>query len=392
MLRSLVGSEMCIRDSNTNDANLIKLSQILRGHEQALWNLDAILHKDLTWRNAERVVSAVRKLIEALPQHRLHPDAILLFDFEKEWLRLQSKVSRKGKMIAVPSWHYALHTHTSYWTDSNKVLLAISIPLTDNKANTYKLFQFQQVPFLINNRLYRALTQHDFIAVHDINQATIALTDAQIKTFSTQVADTRYYHGPVIENHGDQKECIEALWTTNTTEIETWCHLIATNDKEYAYAINNSAVLWITNSPLTITVQCPNRPTEIKQIQTSCIFEVKSGCKASSTRLTFRPTLESLDNEQIELKTWQQPTNSTTWALQAWSLQQPPVIQSKFNKIDQLLTQKVSLIPTWIAITIAAIALIVTLIFIIWLYIKAKQRWQISTSDPVASNDDHDTV
>ena len=370
------------------DANLIKLSQILRGHENALWNLDTILHKELTWRNAERTVSAVRELIETLPQHRVSPDAVLLFDFEKEWKILQDKVKSKGKELAVPSWHYALHSKTSYWTDRTKVLIAISIPIKDRHTTSYELYKIQPTPFLLNDRFYRALTQHQFIAVHAITQASIALTDEQINTFSTQVLDTRYYHGPVIENQGDQRECIEALWT-NTSEIETWCHLIATNDKEYAHAINNSAVLWITNNITTITVQCPNQPTEIKQVIGSQILNINPSCTASSTRLTFRPTPNANEHIDVFLKTWHSPINKTTWGLQSWTLQQPPTIENKFEKINNLLQKKVNLIPTWIAITIACVALIITLLFIIWLYVKAKQQWKFNTPEiPETNNSD----
>ena len=382
-------SQQIVHHIQTNDDNLVKLDQILRREEKALWNLESVLRKEKTWRNVERTVSAVRKLIELLPQHRLTPDAVLLFDIEKEWLRLRNKVRAEGKDLAMPSWHFLLHEQISFWTNREKILIATTIPIRDRQTNDYDLYKLIPTPFLINGRFYHALTEQEFIAVHASTQATLALSHEQINTFSTKVLDTRYYHGPIVENHGDQKECIEALWTANHTVIEQWCHLIATQDKEHAQPINNTAVLWITNRLTTITVHCPNHPTRIKTISSTEILNIKPPCKASSKRLTFIPTPSETTFPNVIVKSWTTPTNTSTWNLGSWSLQQPPKISNNYNLVKRLLDSKHNLIPTWIALTLAIIAILALIIFILWLYIKAKQHW-LTNSTPIESDDPSD--
>ena len=188
------------------------------------------------------------------------------------------------------------------------------VPIKDRQNSLYDLYKLLPTPILMHDRFYYPLIRYNFIAVHAVTQATLPLTQEQIDTFSTSILGTRYYHGPAIENHGNQKECIEALWTSNSTEIDTWCHLIATRNKEHAQPINTTAVLWITNKLIPVTVQCPNKPTSVRHINRTEIINVEANCKASSARLIFIPTPNIDTYFEIHLKNWTTDT-TTNWSL-----------------------------------------------------------------------------
>ena len=370
-----------------NDENLKTLASMLHKDEAALWKFNLLTKKKATWQNAERVISATRKLIETLPQHKLTPDAILLFDLEKEWKNLELKVQKRGKEVAMPSWHYLLHVKTSYWTNENTILIAIEVPIKDRKDTQYDLYELQETPLLLNGKFFLAHTKHCFLAVHAVTQATLALSREQLNSFATSILGTWFFHGPIIENHGDQKECVEALWSADSTEVDKWCHLTATYNREYAQPINNTAVLWITNTPTQITTICTNKPTDVKIINQTTIVNIATHCKASSTRLTFLPTNTETFHETIVLKRITTSKDKDTWGLTSWELQQPPMVKDRFQEVQNLLTRKVNLVPVWLAVSIAVIALLVVIIFMIWLYWKAKQQWTLQPVTPTCETD-----
>ena len=367
-------TEQIFHHIKATDANFENLASILRKDEKTLWQFDLLLRQEKQWRNAERAITAVSRIIDLLPQHKLAPDAFFIFDIEREWKRLQDKVQKRGKELAMPSWQYILHCHTSYWTDTNSILIAIEVPIKDREGSSYDLFQYHKSPFLIDNKLYRAQTWHEFLAVHAVTKATFALTRAQLNKFTTKVLDTWYFHGPIIENHGDQKECIEALWTAEQVEIENWCHLTATTNREHAQPINDTAALWITDKEITLTIQCTNKPTHVHTITNTQIINLDSQCKASSARLTFIPTQITSNQSEIILKSFNLTFSGYhNWGVTSWNLQQPTIISNRFAEIHEALNSKVHLIPVWIAVTLAIIAIIIVILFILWLYIKAKQ-------------------
>ena len=371
-----------------NEDNLRTLESMLHKDETALWKFNLLTKKKQTWQDAERVISATRKLVETLPQHKLTPDAIFLFDLEKEWKKLVLKAQKQGKEVAMPSWHYLLHVKTSYWTNKETILIALEVPIKDRKDTKYDLYILQPTPLLLSGKFFLAHTMHSFLAVHAHTQATLALSREQITAFTTKVLGTWFFHGPIIENHGDQKECIEALWSTNPKEVNDWCHLTATNNREYAQTINSTAVLWITDSPIQITTICTNTPTHVQNITRTTVVNIAPRCKASSARLTFLPTASETIHDQITLKRIISNSSQNNWGLTSWKLQQPPIIQDKFLEVQSLLTKKVNLIPVWVAVSIAVVALLIIIIFMIWLYFKAKRQWTLTPNINIEKDND----
>ena len=363
-----------------NDANIKNLDQVLRTKEQDMWKLDLLLRKEEVLRDAERAMNAMRRLIETLPLHKLHPDSIYLFKLVEEWEKLRTKVQASGKELAMPSWHYLLHTHISYWADHNLVIIAIEVPIKDKKNTRYDLFQIQDTPILINDKLYLANTRHKFLAVHAITKATLALSQEDLTNHATRILGTWYYHGPIIENHGEQQNCVEALWNTETEQINHWCHLTATPNREFAQPLNATAALWITNQPVQITIQCTNKPTVVMHFDHTQIINIEQNCKASSARLTFIPTPGYDRTLKIKLKEILTTKKQTPlWGNHSWHLQQPTEIKDNFNSIRDLLHTKVQLIPIWISIALASLAVISVITFIAWLYWKSR-NWPQQTT------------
>ena len=361
-----------------DDANLEKLEQIVRTKEHDMWKFNLLLRQEEVWESATRLMNSIRKMIDALPRHHLATESVSLFDIENEWVKLQNKVQKQGKELAMPSWHYLFHIKVSYWTDDKTIILATEIPVKSRKNTAYQLFKLIHNPILVNNKLVEAQVKRNYLAQHAITKATFALSQEQLDSFATRVLGTWFYHGPLVENHGEEKDCIEAIWSTSATEIDKWCHLIATSIREYANPINNTAVIWTTNQSVKLTIQCANKPTIIKTIHKTQIVNLEPGCKASSSRLTFVPTASNSFNSEITLKEIDTPSNTLSLGNTSWHLQQPPHIQNKFLAINDLLQKKVHLIPVWVAITIASIAIIIVIVFIAWLYWKAK-NWPSNT-------------
>ena len=357
----------------TNTQNLETIEKATRHNDAQLKDIDLLQNKREVWLSVRRTISALRNLIAMLPQHRLTHDAIFLFDLKEEWEKLQLKIQEQGKRLIQTSWHFLLQTKMSYWADRHRIIMALEIPLTNDEMDTFDLFQMFPTTLLMNNRMYVAYTRHDFLAVHARTQTTIALTRRQMEAETTKIGSTWYFHGPLVINHGDEKHCIEALWTSDLNEVEQWCHLIATRNKEIATPVNRTTVLWTTNKPITITVQCTNLPTQIYTIDKPTPISLKSNCKASSHKLTFIPSSTAKFNQATELKTFSGNSSATQANFPSWKLQQPTKLVSNFDAIQNALNKKHHLIPLWISISVAIATLIAALLFLIWLYIKAKQ-------------------
>ena len=358
----------------TDEQNLRILANATKINDAKLKDIDLRQNKREIWISVRRTMSALRNLIELLPQHRLTHDAIFLFDLEKEWQILEHKAQQKGRKLVATTWHFLLQAHTSFWANKEGIFIALEIPVTTQKTATFDLFHLQPTKFLINNKIFTAQTRQKFLAVHVQTQTTIALDQHQMDTQTTQVGQTWYLHGPATVNHGDERECIEALWTGDLNEVEQWCYLTATRNKELALPVNNTSVFWITNEPITITIQCTNQPNRVHTITNPTLLHVDPDCEANSNRLTFLPSPVTHFRQETWLKTFKGKSNASTEQFPSWKLQQPEQLTSNFHAIDTILNQRFHLIPIWLSISIAIFTLIAVTGFMIWLYFKAKRQ------------------
>ena len=357
-----------------NTQNLETIEKAARHNEAEIKDIDLLQNKREVWLSVRKTISALRNLIAMLPQHRLTHDAIFLFDLKKEWEKLQAKTQEKGKRVIQTTWQFLLHTKMSYWADRHRIIIALEIPITNSGMNRFDLYQLQLTPLLMNDRMYMAQIRHDFLAVHAKTQTTIALTKHQMEAETTKVGRTWYFHGPLVINHGDEKHCIEALWTGDLKEIEQWCHLIATRNKEHAQAVNSTAVLWMTNNPITITIQCTNHPTRIKNINKPTIFVIDPSCKATSHKLTFIPSATQHYHQETSMKRIIGNSTANKQTFPSWKLQQPTKLMDNFKTIQTALDHKYHLIPLWLSISLITITFFAILVFLVWLYIKAKHQ------------------
>ena len=81
--------------------------------------------------------------------------------------------------------------------------------------------------------------------------------------------------------------------------------------------------------------------------------------------------------------------NESDWGHESWKLQRPERIIRRGKEIQRMLDEaEPPLIPVWVAVVIASVALLIIIIFIGWLYLMARRQWNLGTGPIRGKNEE----
>ena len=177
------------------------------------------------------------------------------------------------------------------------------------------------------------------------------------------------------------RNIIHALWTAQANEIQEWCHLTVRLPREMAFAINQTTAVWLVAKPTRITITCKRRTTMTKMMNTTTAIQLPKGCKAATEAFSFSPGEKESNTISTVARMVTDATNTTyEWNHKSWQLQRPQQIVRKGEEIRKMLDNaRPPLIPVWVAVVLAIIALVAVLLFMGWLYITARRQWNLGT-------------
>ena len=91
------------------------------------------------------------------------------------------------------------------------------------------------------------------MTVHKVTRAVIPLSSELINKECTKIGEQWSYHGPRVEEHGNPRTCIFALWQAGTDSIKTLCHTTATQAREIVMTVNDTTALWLVPNETRVT-------------------------------------------------------------------------------------------------------------------------------------------
>jgi len=365
----------------TQDKNVKLLAQELRTEQANTWDMSKRIEINLKWEEMERLITVLRNIIEKLNNHKLAHEMTEIFDMQQEWMHLKQKAEAKNKQLVIAEWQELFQLPSSFWVQDKKILVAIEIPTKEPGTPVYDLMSIRPCPIPWGDKYYLAEPLHSIIAVNRVSGATLALTQNQVNEQCTWLRGTCFFQGAKLEAHGSPKTCIHALWTAQANEIQEWCHLTVRLPREMAFAINQTTAVWLVAKPTRITITCKRRTTMTKMMNTTTAIQLPKGCKAATEAFSFSPGEKESNTISTVARMVTDATNTTyEWNHKSWQLQRPQQIVRKGEEIRRMLDNaRPPLIPVWVAVVLAIIALVAVLLFMGWLYITARRQWNLGT-------------
>ena len=368
----------------SDSANIKTIADELKSEQLTLWNLLREHELLKEWSTVRATIIAIRTVLTTLTSHKLAHDMVDLVDLDEEWESMKRKIATKGLKPVIEDWQYLFQLKTAYVVQAETVIVAVQVPVTAKHSLQFQLYRLNEIPIVIAGRILIAKTEHKFIGVQGESSAAIPLSQGQIKDRTTEMGNQWYYEGPRVEAHEAPSTCIHARWLANATAIDQLCHLSATTTRELVQPVNDSTALWAVSGPTMITTICPGRATKTDSINTTSLITLPTRCRASSRLHTFVPANANEAEVKIVVKIFEavDQTNDTDgqWGRTTWKLQQPPTMIRRGKEIQAMLDNaEPPLIPTWVAVAIAATALVAVAIFIGWLYLQARRQWTLGS-------------
>ena len=378
----------------TQDENIRTIAKRARQAELSLWQLNLEGEAEARFEEAWHKNNNIMEVLQTLTQHRLAYEMTTLCDIQREWKELERKVAKTNRQVGLPAAQYIFHLPTSFWVTKNTVKIGIQIPTISTQTLTYDMYKIRPLPTMVNRKFFTPTVRHEFLAVYEPTGAVIPLSADQLQHEAYTLGDLSFLRGARVENHGQPSTCIHALWTANTTTIRNLCHLTATVARELAIPLDAFSAWWITDHAINISITCDGTTTTSKQITGPTVVHLKDRCKATSSQYTFATGAPKHAKWETVVKVAEHVDNETSdWEEQPWTLQQPAKIERRREKIDQILRNaKPPLIPTWVAVVLALVALVVVTVFIIWLYLTARKQWNLGMRVPLPTKTEDDEV
>ena len=359
----------------TSDQNINTLKEQLKRTQTNMWHFAQDNSIGLAWEKTNKLIRQILELMTELTDHRLSHELTALFDVEKEWTKFIEIAAHQGYTTPFHEWQYLFHLKTAFAVKGNKIVIAVEIPIVKIKQRSRMLFKLVTGPIHVDNRFYYPTTHAQFVSVESLANGAMPVSVDIEKC--TNINFLWFCSGSYVMPHHTPNSCIEAIWLGK--DVQQLCHLIATQQRELVKAINDTTAIWYTSDAVNLVISCNDGRHATARLLTSALVTIDRGCRVSTQKFTFASADVNTEDGVRRVVNQQMSSEEgtyTDWGLTSWSLQQPKKIERRAEEIEEILRNaEPPLIPVWVAVLLAAIAVVVVLIFILWLYVQARRHW-----------------
>ena len=364
----------------TTDNNIVTLEKQLHKTQTDMWHFGQDNLVLEAWSRLEETMHTIEDIMTDLASHRLSHDLTKLFDVGKEWDKLEQQAARKGFKPIFDDWQFLFHLKTAFAIDNHNIIMAVQIPLVTTQQNGRQLLKLTNNPIHMSNKFYYPTKTNEFISVESLSHLAKPMA---IDVYS-QCENLNYQwfcYGSYVQPHQAPNTCSEAIWLGKKADFLRLCHLIAMEETERVIKLNDTTAIWYLTGAVEMVVSCGNGKHVKAYVNTTALITIKRGCRASTPNFTFNTArVETSDIRQVVNHLNEDKEDAKEdWSLATWELQRPGVIKRRAEEIDDLLRNaEPPLVPVWVAVLLAAIAIIIVTVFVIWLYIQARRQWSLA--------------
>ena len=362
----------------TTDKNINTLKDQLTKSQTSMWHFAQDSSVIEHWDRVRILMKTVIEVMTTLTKHRLSHDLSSMFNIGNEWTNFKETASHQGFTTPFLDWQYLFHLKTAFAIKGNLITMAVEIPLIKKQQQSRKIFKLTQNPIHIKGKFYYASTQFQYVSV--VNLVHGAMPMSIDTTHCANLNFLWFCTGSYVMPHHAPNTCAEAIWLGQEEDILNLCHLVATKEREFVVALNETTAIWYTSRAVTLVISCVDGRHATTQLNTTALVSVDRGCRVSTSNFTFSSADVAAEDgiRRVVNQQKNKEEGALDWGLTSWTLQRPEKIERRAAEIDEILRNaEPPLIPVWVAVLLAIIALVVVVIFILWLYLKARMYWGI---------------
>ena len=335
------------------------------------------------WERTKGIITAVEEIAAAATRQRLHTSIRQIIDLDEIWRGYVKKVEKNDW---VPAFLHSQHLHqvpASYAGGRRAVDIQVHIPLRQKRATAWRLLKFIPRPMLHNQVMLTILPIRARLAV-DLNTDAYMEIEKDVLDACTELPNARYCPETVKVVHTDAAgSCLAAIWSGRWTDIEEMCWIRFRKPRTTAWAEGPTKFIVIAPNQTTALIKCDHKTPVSASLQgylgimlaEGCIlttkeFELHAGNGTFDERFSVSVDSNSSSRMVREIMDELEQTNIS------FSVKSPISIHSAKAEVKRIIEEGQSWTlfstGTWIALSVALVAVVIVIGFITFLWCRIK--------------------
>jgi uncharacterized membrane protein YqaE (UPF0057 family) len=362
---------MAAQDKEQSRLQTLALSQgriLLRSSWQSRWN------------RLEDAVMTTELVVAAGLQHSLHPAINQLADVRAAWKSLQKSLGSEDWNVAEMKLLNLYQLQASLRIRGGVMHLTLEVPVVKTSTTFLDLYQLQSQPLLHEGKVYYVWAAEEYVAVDDRGDQYMVFAERDFMHFRT-AGRVWYPLLPGVQRHQTGQTCVDALWFRQWTSMKEICWLKELPSDSVAWATGPRTFALYVSKPVNLMVTCAGQLVASRIISGAHTVHLKDGCAATTRDWGFTAGSGPVQDDisvlvDIAGSVFDKPVTEVPL------LQRPPTeVQYNYTKltseVEDILGQQTGFsLGVWIAIGMGAAAMLLMVIFVAFLYYRARKAWE----------------
>lgn len=361
---------------NNNADHIYAIEKEMTKDEDLLSKISMAELVEERWMQCKPAIRATRSLVTSAMHHRLDASIMELLDLGKEWESFLQQLKNNGMTPAITNFLHLFQLKVSLLSDGNTVQLISEVPVTDDRAVAMTLWRWIPVPVVIKGLLMDVATTDRWLAVDEETNTTSTMDDYTIEQ-CTALLDTYYCRTAAVRYSSSAGVCLHAVFMRNWQEVGRRCVLTVRPMDTGVVPIGINTFVITTPMATDILVFCKGKSKRVFHLEVGMSrLDMPRGCSASTTRWTTVEGSRSSATHVIPLNVSDAEGISAAmekvYTKGNVTVHAPTHVHSVTRELEAKLEAHRWSWIQWLAICLAAIAVIIVVVFVAFLYCKAK--------------------
>ena len=336
---------------------------------------------DSHWQRLCRFVDSLAMVARSAMQGKLDPAILSIHKLDTVWQDFKAKLRIEGKSPAFEHFQHLFVLPVSYAANMTHIRLVVHIPIVEDEAVKWALYKPRSLPLVHNDRLYWLPEAIGAIAVHSRSKRHMILRRTDMEQAIT-IGTTTFLRTGAVSAMEEDGACLAALWYQRFAEAASICGAYSRPIYTAAWPLNATTFLTAvapSDAPLRATVRCGGKIEADPFLQGYQLVSVGERCRLSTSHFELIPTFET-GKELIVRAGVFEPTEHYSGNRHRLRTANESLSGSRMDlQTEEVLTELEAVKETgtsttvWIAIGIAMTVVIGVLVFIGWLYLRARK-------------------
>lgn len=358
--------------TNATTTALVELAARVQLLQQRESHSDAVAVFRANWEEIEHEVSAFTSLTLGLARHQVDPQLLRIVPLQDSWREAQEQQAARGKRPAFSQFQYLFLTPMSYASSGSSIRIALHVPFVDITAKPWPAFSPRALPFAGKDRLYWLTDDEGIVAQQPDVDRHLVLHPKELKS-AMHFGSTWFLLSGTVRVGREDQSCLGLLWRKDYAAVSAACEIYSRNIYPMAESLNSTTFLVISAEKVLAQIACKGQHVTTTQTQGYQLVSLREECGLATEYYELIPAPRGKDGEVIIHIAPKLELQSPLPYLAQANITLPRLTVST-ERIFGLLAKarQETHFSVWIAIAIAAAALLAFATFVFILFVKAR--------------------